>query len=74
MEDQWAEIAKGLLRAEMVKRRISYKSLAEKLSAGALVENEANLRNKVSRAGFSAAFFLQAMSVMGCQTVRIAED
>lgn len=74
MEKEWAEKAKGLLRAEMARRQVSYKGLAELLSGPDAPENEANLRNKVSRAGFSAAFFLRAMTVIGCKTIRLTDD
>jgi hypothetical protein len=39
----------------MVKRRVSYKDLVDKLGALGISETEANLRNKISRGGFTGA-------------------
>jgi len=36
-------------------------------------ESEANLRNKISRGGFSAAFFIQTLTAIGTHTVRLRE-
>ncbi|MGI8840222.1 MAG: DUF6471 domain-containing protein [Caulobacteraceae bacterium] len=35
--------------------------------------DEANLRNKVSRGGFSAGFFVQCLTAIGAHTVRLHE-
>ncbi len=37
-------------------------------------ESEKNIRNKISRRGFSAVFLIQCLAAAGCQTVRISED
>lgn len=62
---------KGLLRAEMVKRHLSYKDLVEKLAAIGIRETEANLRNKISRGGFTGAFLVQCLVAMGASTLRL---
>jgi Domain of unknown function (DUF6471) len=67
----WAEKVKGMLRAEMARRALSYRELAEKLAAIGVTETEANLRNKVSRGGFTAAFFVQCLAAMGVKEIRI---
>jgi len=36
-------------------------------------ETEANLRNKISRGGFSAAFFAQTLAAIGVHTVRLRD-
>ena len=71
MDRDWTKYAKGLLRAEMAKRQISYKGLVEHLSAIGVSESEANLRNKISRGGFTASFFLQCLVAIGCHTLRL---
>ena len=50
----WEEKAKGLLRAEMARRGVTYAQLAERLAAIGIEDNERNLRNKVSRGKFTA--------------------
>jgi hypothetical protein len=67
----WTAHTKGLLRGEMVKRQISYAGLVEKLGAIGIRETEANLRNKISRGGFTGAFLIQCLVAMGVTTLRL---
>jgi len=71
MERDWIVYTKGLLRAEMARRQMTYKGLVEKLRGIGVVETEANLRNKVSRGSFTAAFFVQCLAAIGCHTLRL---
>jgi hypothetical protein len=67
----WVAHTKGLLRAEMVKRGINYKGLVERLGAIGIHETEANLRNKISRGGFTGAFLIQCLVAMGVTSLRL---
>ncbi|MCB5424913.1 hypothetical protein H0274_06575 [Altererythrobacter sp. CC-YST694] len=67
----WTARAKGLLKAELKRRDIGYRELAEKLALLGINENERNLANKISRGGFSAAFLLQCLSAIGVETLRL---
>lgn len=60
----WGAYAKAVLRSEMARRRVSYADLVALLADIEVKESEANLRNKVSRGSFTAAFMLQCMYVM----------
>lgn len=76
MHDQELEAServKGMLKAEMKRRNLSYRDLVEKLAVVGVTETEANLRNKISRGGFTAAFFVQCLEAIGCQTLRLSE-
>lgn len=64
---------KGLLRAEMVKRGISYAGLVDKLAAIGVRDTKANLRNRFSRGGFIGAFFSQCLTAMGVSSLRLAD-
>jgi hypothetical protein len=70
-DDDWAEKAKGILKAELKRRNVGYRELADKLTADGTPESERNLANKISRGGFTAAFFLQCLSVIGCSVIRL---
>ncbi len=61
----WATEAKGLLRAELGRRAVTYKKLARLLQAAHIHETERSLANKISRGSFSFVFFLQVMRVLG---------
>jgi hypothetical protein len=65
----WGRAARTILRTEMTRREMSYDDLVEKLAAIGTVETAANLRNKVSRASFSAGFFLECMKAMGVKSI-----
>ncbi len=65
--------AKNLLKGELKRRGITYAQLAERLGEIGVSENERNLNNKISRGGFTAAFLLQCLKVIGAHTVRISE-
>ena len=67
----WEARARGLLRAEMTKRGLTYSQLVERLKAVGVSEDERNLRNKVSRGKFTAAFLLQCLSAMETHTLHL---
>lgn len=63
--------AKNLLKGELKRRGITYAGLAENLATVGVTENERNLNNKISRGGFTAAFFLQCLEAIEAKEVRI---
>ena len=67
------ERVKGLLEAELKRRGIGYGELAEKLTTLGTPETERNIANKISRGGFTAAFFVQSLSAIGCTTMRLED-
>ena len=67
----WEEKAKGLLRAEMALRGMTYAQLVVGLATIGVDENERNLRNKVSRGKFTAGFFLQCLKAIGVSDLRL---
>jgi 3-mercaptopyruvate sulfurtransferase SseA len=62
---------KGILRAEMARRAITYDQLAVKLAELGVKDTAVNIRNKVARGGFSAAFFVQCLKAIGCEEIRL---
>ena len=44
-EKVWEEMVKNILRAEMIRRGVSYAGLAERLQEQGVEDNELNLRN-----------------------------
>ena len=46
--------------------------LVEKLAAISVSEDERNLRNKVSRGKFTAAFMLQCLSALGARSLSVS--
>ena len=62
---------KNMLKGELKKRGITYAQLADKLAEVGVHENERNLNNKISRGGFSAAFFVQCLDAIGANALRL---
>jgi 3-mercaptopyruvate sulfurtransferase SseA len=74
VEKDWQDRVKRLLKAELTRRDISYRELAERLRAMGVDENERNISNKIVRGSFTAAFFFQCMAAIGCKTVHLDDD
>lgn len=67
----WEERAANLLKAELKKRGITYAQLVEALDRIGVAESEANLRNKLSRGKFTAAFMLQCLEAVEAQKLEL---
>jgi Domain of unknown function (DUF6471) len=63
------EHAKGILKSELKRRNMTYADLVRNLSEMDINESEANIRNKISRGTFTAVFFIQCLTAIGCEHV-----
>jgi hypothetical protein len=72
-DKEWQDRVKGMLKAEVKRRNVSYKQLAEKLEVMGIHETERNINNKISRGGFTATFFIQCLLAVGCHTLRLED-
>ena len=70
----WTERVKGLLKSELKRRNVTYNQLVDKLAEIGVQETEVNVRNKIARGGFTAVFFVQCLSAIGCATLRLESD
>ena len=70
-ETEWQSRVKGLLKAELKRRNLGYKELAEKLAAIGVEDTERNIANKISRGGFTAVFFVQCLDAIGVSELRL---
>ena len=71
---EWQNRVRGLLRAELARRDISYRELVARLAAIGVKESESNIANKLSRGTFTAAFLIQCLDAIGCRTLRLDTD
>lgn len=67
----WEAKARGIIRGEMARQNVTYSQLVERLESIGVHEDERNLRNKVSRGKFTAAFLLQCLSALGTDHMRL---
>jgi len=65
-DTEWETKAANLLKAELKRKGMTYAQLAE-----AIGDKEPNVRNKLSRGKFTAAYFLQCLSAAGVSDIRV---
>jgi len=70
---EWAGEAKRTLRAEMVRRGITYDELAKKLAEIGVEQSPAGLRMTINRGRFRAMLLLQCLTAMGCRSLRLVD-
>ena len=67
----WNNKVKRLLKSELVRRGISNAELAIMLEGIGVKETKSSIDSKISRGTFSASFFLQCLTVIGCEKIEI---
>ena len=65
-QTDWEMKAANLLKAELKRKGVTYAQLAEKIG-----DKEVNIRNKLSRGKFSAAYMLQCLDAIGATDLRL---
>jgi hypothetical protein len=68
---KWVAMSQNILKAELKRRNIGYRELAEKLTEMGTPETDRNIANKISRGGFTAAFFIECLIAIGAKEVRL---
>lgn len=69
--NKWESQAQAILKAELKRKGVTYAQLVEKLAAIGVVDSEPNIRNKLSRGKFTAAFLLQCLEAIEVDTLRL---
>lgn len=72
-QSDWENQVKGLLKAELKKRGVTYAQLVEKLAAIGVTETEPNIRNKLARGKFTAVFLFQCLEAIGANSFRLSD-
>ena len=70
-EKEWEDRVKGLLKAELKRRNVTYADLVGKLADIGVMDSEPNIRNKISRGKFTAVFLVQCLTAIGATDLRI---
>ena len=65
----WENEARRIVRAELVRRGITYKGLAARLVAIGVKETERSIANKMSRGTFSFVFVLRCLQAVGAKSM-----
>lgn len=61
----------GIIRGRMAEQGLGYADLEARLKAIGVEDNERNLRNKVMRGTFSAAFWIQCLAALGVKNIEL---
>jgi hypothetical protein len=69
----WEAKVKGLLKAELKRRNVTYVRLVEKLAEIGVKETEPNVRNKLARGKFTAVFLVQCLEAIGASSLRLSD-
>ena len=69
----WEDQVKGLLKAELKRRGVTYGQLVEKLAEIGVKETEPNVRNKLARGKFTAVFLVQCLEAIGATSLRLSD-
>ena len=72
-EADWTDYVKGILKAELKRRNVGCRELAEKLEPLGVKETERNNANKIARGSFTAVSLVQCLEAVGCHTIRLRE-
>lgn len=67
----WEARAANLLKAELKRKGVTYSQLVEKLGELGVDEKEVNVRNKLARGKFTAAFMLACLEAIDCRAINL---
>ena len=67
----WEGRVKGLLKAELKRRNVTYSQLVEKLAEVGVYASEPNIRSKLARSKFAAVFLVQCLTAIGVSSLRL---
>ena len=72
-EREWEDRVKGMLKAELKRRGVTYADLVGKLAEIGVHDSEPNIRNKISRGKFTAVFLVQCLVSIGASRLDLGE-
>ncbi len=72
-DKEWEDRVKGLLKAELKRRNVTYAELVGKLADLGVMDSEPNIRNKISRGKFTAVFLVQCLSAIGVSSLHLRD-
>lgn len=72
-QKDWEDQVKGMIKAELKRRGLSYADLVGKLADIGVMDSEPNIRNKLSRGKFTAVFLVQCLEAIGASSLRLSD-
>ena len=71
---EWEDRVKGMLKAELKRRGVTYAELVTKLAQLGVMDSEPNIRNKLARGKFTAVFLIQCLEAVGASSLRLSDS
>ena len=68
---EWKNYAKGLIKAEIVRKNLTLIDVAKRLKEMGISETPQNISNKINRGTFGAIFMLQILKAIDCEVIRL---
>lgn len=70
---EWEDRVKGMLKAELKRKGVTYAQLVGKLADVGVMDSEPNIRNKLARGKFTAVFLVQCLEAIGTSSLRLSD-
>ena len=70
-QTEWERKVANTLKAELKRQGVTYAQLVDRLADIGIVEKEVNIRNKLSRGKFSAAFLIQCLDAINVSQLNL---
>lgn len=70
--EQWADLLRRLVKAELARRAVSYDELSEKLAAIGVEKSASNLSTRINSGAFGAQLLLQILTVIGTRQLDLS--
>lgn len=70
--EQWADLLRRLVKAELARRAVSYDELSEKLAAIGVEKSASNLSTRINSGAFGAQLLLQILTVIGSRQLDLS--
>lgn len=70
-QTEWENKVKGMIKAEIKRRNMTYEQLSEKLAEIGVNDSARNIINKINRGSFSAVFFVQCFRAIGVKNLAL---
>ncbi len=67
----WEARVANMLKSELKRKGMTYGQLVEKLAEIGVDEKEVNIRNKLARGKFSAAFMVQCLEAIDIEVLQL---
>jgi len=68
---EWEDRIKGILKAELKRKGVTYAQLVGKLADIGVMDTEPNIRNKLARGKFTAVFLIQCLEAIDTRELRL---